>query len=71
MPPVPEETARLTRFEENLAAITRLWTEDVVDLVGSRFTLKGASVPTKPVQKPHPPSGSAPMLIRPSNVPCA
>jgi alkanesulfonate monooxygenase SsuD/methylene tetrahydromethanopterin reductase-like flavin-dependent oxidoreductase (luciferase family) len=43
------------RFEENLEAIKRLWTEDVVDMVGSHFTLKGASVPTRPVQKPHPP----------------
>jgi alkanesulfonate monooxygenase SsuD/methylene tetrahydromethanopterin reductase-like flavin-dependent oxidoreductase (luciferase family) len=49
------QKARVRRFEENLAAIKRLWTEDVVDMVGSHFTLKGASVPTKPVQKPHPP----------------
>ena len=33
----------------------RLWTEDSVDMVGSHFELKGASVPTKPIQKPHPP----------------
>ena len=46
---------RVRRFEENLAAIKRLWTEDVVDLKGSHFTLDGASVGTKPVQKPHPP----------------
>ncbi len=46
---------RVRRFEENLDAIKRLWTEDVVDMVGSHFTLQGASVGTKPVQKPHPP----------------
>ena len=46
---------RVKRFEENLEAIRRLWTEDVVDMVGSHFTLQGASVGTKPVQKPHPP----------------
>ena len=46
---------RVKRFEENLEAIKRLWTEDVVDMVGSHFTLQGASVSTKPVQKPHPP----------------
>jgi alkanesulfonate monooxygenase SsuD/methylene tetrahydromethanopterin reductase-like flavin-dependent oxidoreductase (luciferase family) len=46
---------RVRRFEENLAAIKRLWTEDTVDMVGSHFTLEGASVGTKPVQKPHPP----------------
>jgi alkanesulfonate monooxygenase SsuD/methylene tetrahydromethanopterin reductase-like flavin-dependent oxidoreductase (luciferase family) len=65
------QKARVKRFEENLEAIKRLWTEDVVDMVGSHFTLKGASVPTKPVQKPHPPSGLAPMPTRPSSVPLA
>src|SRR5437667_6413578 len=46
---------RVRRFEENLEAIKRLWTEDAVDMVGSHFTLQGASPPTKPLQKPHPP----------------
>ena len=46
---------RVKRFEENLEAIKRLWTEDAVDMVGSHFTLEGASVGTKPIQKPHPP----------------
>jgi alkanesulfonate monooxygenase SsuD/methylene tetrahydromethanopterin reductase-like flavin-dependent oxidoreductase (luciferase family) len=46
---------RVRRFEENLEAIKRLWTEDVVDMKGSHFTLDGASVGTKPIQKPHPP----------------
>jgi alkanesulfonate monooxygenase SsuD/methylene tetrahydromethanopterin reductase-like flavin-dependent oxidoreductase (luciferase family) len=46
---------RVQRFEENLEAIKRLWTEDVVDMTGSHFTLRGASAPTKPLQKPHPP----------------
>ena len=46
---------RVKRFEENLEAVRRLWTEDVVDMVGSHFTLLGASASTKPVQKPHPP----------------
>src|SRR5436309_8487537 len=46
---------RVKRFEENLLAIKRLWTEDAVDMVGSHFTLEGASVGTKPIQKPHPP----------------
>src|SRR5438034_6439074 len=46
---------RVKRFEENLEAIKRLWTEDAVDMAGSHFTLQGASVPTKPLQKPHPP----------------
>jgi alkanesulfonate monooxygenase SsuD/methylene tetrahydromethanopterin reductase-like flavin-dependent oxidoreductase (luciferase family) len=46
---------RVRRFEENLDAIKRLWTEKTVDMVGSHFTLAGASVATKPLQKPHPP----------------
>ncbi len=46
---------RVRRFEENLVAIKRLWTEDAVDMVGSHFELKGASVSVRPMQKPHPP----------------
>jgi alkanesulfonate monooxygenase SsuD/methylene tetrahydromethanopterin reductase-like flavin-dependent oxidoreductase (luciferase family) len=46
---------RVKRFEENLTAVRRLWTQDTVDMVGSHFELKGASAPTKPLQKPHPP----------------
>src|SRR5713101_6417860 len=46
---------RVTRFEENLEAVKRLWTEDVVNMVGSHFTLQDASVATKPIQRPHPP----------------
>src|SRR6185503_14058785 len=38
---------RVRRFEENLEAITRLWTEDTVAMAGSHFTLEGASVGTK------------------------
>ena len=62
---------RVKRFEENLEAIKRLWTEDAVDMAGSHFTLQGASAPTRPLQKPHPLSGSAPMLTRPSGGPHA
>ncbi len=43
------------RFEENLAAILRLWTEETVTLTGSHFELDAASCSAKPVQKPHPP----------------
>jgi alkanesulfonate monooxygenase SsuD/methylene tetrahydromethanopterin reductase-like flavin-dependent oxidoreductase (luciferase family) len=46
---------RVRRFEEGLEAIRRLWTEETVDMVGSHFVLQGASAPTKPLQKPHPP----------------
>ena len=43
------------RFEENLEAVRRLWTEDSVDMVGSHFELDGATCPLKPLQKPSPP----------------
>jgi alkanesulfonate monooxygenase SsuD/methylene tetrahydromethanopterin reductase-like flavin-dependent oxidoreductase (luciferase family) len=48
-----EERAR--RFEENLIAVKRLWTEDKVDMAGSHFALQGAACGPKPLQKPHPP----------------
>jgi alkanesulfonate monooxygenase SsuD/methylene tetrahydromethanopterin reductase-like flavin-dependent oxidoreductase (luciferase family) len=46
---------KVKRFEENLIAIRRLWTEDVVSMKGSHFELTEASAATKPVQEPHPP----------------
>jgi alkanesulfonate monooxygenase SsuD/methylene tetrahydromethanopterin reductase-like flavin-dependent oxidoreductase (luciferase family) len=55
------------RFEENLEAVKRLWTEDTVTLKGSHFNLVNAGCSAKPVQKPHPPiwiGGSADAVIR-------
>jgi alkanesulfonate monooxygenase SsuD/methylene tetrahydromethanopterin reductase-like flavin-dependent oxidoreductase (luciferase family) len=43
------------RFEENLTAIKRLWTEETVTIKGSHFELDDASCSAKPVQQPHPP----------------
>lgn len=43
------------RFEENLEAIVRLWTEECVSIKGSHFELDNASCSARPVQKPHPP----------------
>ncbi|MEQ9122465.1 MAG: LLM class flavin-dependent oxidoreductase, partial [Alphaproteobacteria bacterium] len=54
------------RFEENLEAIKRLWTEDTVSMKGSHFELIDAGCSSKPVQKPHPPiwvGGSADVVI--------
>ncbi|MCA8928845.1 MAG: LLM class flavin-dependent oxidoreductase [Alphaproteobacteria bacterium] len=54
------------RFEENLAAIQRLWTEETVTLRGSHFNLVQAACSSKPVQRPHPPiwiGGSADAVI--------
>ncbi len=43
------------RFEENLEAIKRLWTEEKVTMAGSHFELVDASCPVKPLQAPMPP----------------
>ena len=46
---------RVKRFEENLAAIKRLWTEDKVTMTGSHFELIEATCSLRPQQDPHPP----------------
>jgi probable F420-dependent oxidoreductase len=45
-----EERAAL--FDEVLPLLRRLWSEDVVDHDGPRYTLRGASVLPKPAQQP-------------------
>ena len=46
---------RARRFEDNLVAIRRLWTEDAVSMKARGFELDQASCSPKPLQKPHPP----------------
>ena len=46
---------RARRFEENLEAIKRLWTEDHVNMTASHFELIDGSCCPRPLQKPHPP----------------
>jgi len=46
---------RVRRFEENLIAVKRLWTEEKVRMKGGHFELDDASCLPKPLQKPHPP----------------
>ena len=43
------------RFEENLEAIKRLWTEERVSMVGSHFELDEAVISVPLQQDPHPP----------------
>ncbi len=43
------------RFEENLTAIKRLWTEDTGTMTGSHFDLIEATCSIRPVQRPMPP----------------
>src|SRR6195256_1237319 len=46
---------RAKRFEANLMAIKRLWTEDKVSMKAAHFELDDASCSPQPLQKPHPP----------------
>ena len=48
-------TQRAKRFEANLIAIRRLWTEEKVQMKTPYFELDDASCMPKPLQKPHPP----------------
>jgi len=48
-------TQRVRRFEANLEAIKRLWTEDKVRMKAGHFELDDASCLPKPLQRPHPP----------------
>ncbi|MDA0655714.1 MAG: LLM class flavin-dependent oxidoreductase [Proteobacteria bacterium] len=43
------------RFEENLEAVRRLWTEEKVSMVGSTFELDEARISVPLQQDPHPP----------------
>lgn len=46
---------RARRFEANLIAIKRLWTEEKVRMTTPYFELDDASCMPKPLQRPHPP----------------
>ena len=43
------------RFEENLAAVKRLWTEEKVTMSGAQFALHDAAISVPLQQTPHPP----------------
>ena len=46
---------RVARFEENLEAVVRLWTERDVTMTGSHFALDKVNISIRPAQKPRPP----------------
>ena len=50
-----ERKYRGRMFDEQLEAITRLWTEDRTTFEGQFYQLKDMSLEPKPVQKPYPP----------------
>ena len=49
------KSQRAKRFEANLIAIRRLWTEETVHMKTPYFELDGASCAPHPLQNPHPP----------------
>ncbi len=50
-----ERKERISRFEEVLTIVRRLWTEDTVTFDGKHFHLRDVRESLRPVQKPHPP----------------
>ena len=58
---------RVARFEESVQLIARLLTEEVVDHTGTHYTVRGARVLPRPLQKPRPPfmiGGGGPRVLR-------
>lgn len=49
------DAEKVARFEENLEAVIRLWTEESISLKGSHFELDAVRLSVKPAQKPRPP----------------
>ena len=49
------QSERVVRFEENLEAIVKLWTEENVTIKGTHFELNDVNPGMKPVQSPRPP----------------
>jgi probable F420-dependent oxidoreductase len=57
----------VARFNEALALMKSCWADERIDFDGRYWTLKGATMEPKPVQKPHPPvwfGGNAPAGMR-------
>jgi len=46
---------KVSRFEESLELIKRLWTEDEVNFEGKHFRFQGVRLNARPLQKPYPP----------------
>src|SRR5207249_1470760 len=51
----PSVGERIDHLDEAYSVVRRLWTEDVVDHDGPRYSLRGAIANPKPVQRPYPP----------------
>ena len=65
--PYDAPPVRVARFEEATLLIDRLLREEVVDFSGTYYTVRGARVLPRPVQKPRPPfmiGGGGPRVVR-------
>jgi probable F420-dependent oxidoreductase len=58
---------RVGRLEESVGLLKRLFKEDSVDHTGKHYTVRGARILPKPLQRPHPPlmiGGGGPRVLR-------
>jgi probable F420-dependent oxidoreductase len=65
--PYDAPKVRVDRFEEALALIRRLWTEERVTHEGTHYRVSEATVLPRPTQRPHPPvmvGGGGPRMLR-------
>jgi probable F420-dependent oxidoreductase len=65
--PYDPPKVRVDRFEEAIALIKRLWTEEKVTHEGAHYRVRDATVLPRPTQRPHPPvmiGGGGPRMLR-------
>jgi probable F420-dependent oxidoreductase len=58
---------RVSRLEESVGLLKRLLSEESVDHAGEHYTVRGAKVLPRPLQRPHPPlmiGGGGPRVLR-------
>ena len=58
---------RVSRLEESVILLKRLLTEEHVDHTGDHYTVRGAQILPRPLQRPHPPlmiGGGGPRVLR-------
>lgn len=65
--PYDAPAVRVSRLEESVRLLKRLLSEESVDHAGQHYTVRGAKVLPRPVQRPHPPlmiGGGGPRVLR-------
>ena len=65
--PYDAPAVRVSRLEESVGLLKRLLSEETVDHTGEHYTVRGARVLPRPVQRPHPPlmiGGGGPRVLR-------